>query len=144
MAISTAIFGTLAVFGAGATLFVLNRRDKKNPALKIKPRSCEKLLQNQITSDTFDDRVLAKWIRENRAAYTEGRQMLLVHCTKTWLAQLGYENISVLDADKNLIACIVELDTGEVIREQLFSFGTMDEKMKARFNGKAELFLQNS
>lgn len=123
---------------------MLNRRDKKTPAQKTPPRPWEKLLQNQITSDTFDDNMLAKWIRQNRAAYTEGRQMLLVHCTKTWLTQLGYENFPAVNADKNLIACIVELDTGEVIREQLFSFGSMDEKMKARFKGKDELFLQNS
>lgn len=131
------------LLGGGATWFVMNRRKQTSDEKKIRNGSWEDLLKNQIVVDNFDDKVLAKWITANRAAYTEGRQMLLVHCTENWMIKLGYAANTGIDATKNVIAFIIDMKSGELVCAQLFSFGKIAAKTAERFKGKAELFLNN-
>ena len=136
--------GLLALLGGGATWLTMQRRRKKSVEENIRKQSWEELLKNQIAVEVFDDKELAKWIRANRAAYTQGRQMLLVRCTEDWMTKLGYMSKTGIDADKNVIACIIDMANGEIICAQLFNFGTMHDKTAERFRDKDELFLSDN
>ena len=135
--------GLLALMGGGATWFTLQRRKQKSIEENIRKQSWEELLKNQIAVEVFDDKELATWIRANRAAYTQGRQMILVRCTETWMTKLGYAANTGIDTDKNVIACIIDMTSGEIVCAQLFNFGKMDDKTAEHFKGRDELFLND-
>ncbi|MBQ7704003.1 MAG: hypothetical protein IJT73_01030 [Selenomonadaceae bacterium] len=126
-----------ALIGGGAAVFALKSGILP---LSIFPRSSIKeMVKSQIVDDEFDGRSLIQWINKNSAAGNV--KILLVKPTKAWIKKLNLKDAEKIDAEKNLIGCIVDMQSEKVLKMQLFSFSSMSNSMQAKFNGEDQIVL---
>lgn len=133
----TYVIIALAVIAGAVLVFWVLRRKGARPA---KPWS--ELADHQVTEDVFDGTALIRWSKQNKEHYQPGMKLLVAKCTKKWVTQLGYEYPDGLDAEHNIIACMVDMADSTVVCPQLFSFGEMSGKMQEQFKGSNTFFLE--
>ena len=129
----------ITIVTVGATLVILF---KKNlfPLPNFLRRSFEELMSTQIVADELNESMIAQWIKKNNAAH-KSVQVLLVKCTRSYLNKLGYRPPESLDSEHNLIMILVDKGNNKVLKFQLVSFGSLNEKLQRLFNGKDEIIL---
>lgn len=136
---SAAWLWILSVAAAGAVIFVLAKKNLL-PLPNFLRRPFEELLSTQIVTDNLNGAAVAQWARENNGSRNPV-QVLLVKCTGNYLSKLGFRPPEELDAEHNLIFVLTAKDSGKVLKYQLVSFATMDERLSEMFNGRDELLL---
>lgn len=128
------------LLGAGIAIFILRHHHQSTPHKPwLKPWT--DLMEHQVIEEEFDGRSLARWVKAHLDDYTEGRVMLAVKCTEAWVSRLGYEYPEDLDEQKNIIAFLCDQTSGETIHIQLFSFGSIGEKINAELGTKGEMVI---
>lgn len=102
-------------------------------------RSFEDLMRDQITTDELGREEVVRWIKKNHGSETV--QVLLVKCTEKYLSKLGYKPPKELDAEHNLLLIMMVKDSDRILKIQLVSCGSMEQKLKDMFKGGDEMLI---
>lgn len=123
-----------AVVGGGCAVFAI-KKGVLSPS-KSAHMSVEDLVRNQIVDDEFDGRSLLEWVKRKRP---QGDfKVVVVKPTAAWIKRLGLKDAQSIDAEKNLIGCMMDAKVETVLDMQLFSFSSMSSKMRDNFKGSDE------
>lgn len=123
-----------AAIGGGCAVFAI--KNGMLPLSKSARTSVEDLVKNQIVDDEFDGRSLLTWAKRNRP---QGEfKIVLVKPTATWIKRLGLTDAQNIDAEKNLIGCMMDAKSNKVLDMQLFTFSSMSKKMRDNFKDSDE------
>ena len=127
----------IVAVGAGVTLFVLFQK-RCLPLPEFLKQPFERLLDEQIVMDELSGSEIVR----HAQSYTVPVQILLVKCTQKWLSKLGYRPPEGIDSEHNIIMIVTEkISSGKILKVQLVSFGSMEEKLATLFRGKDEILL---
>lgn len=122
-----------AALGGAAMLFV-----GKKFLMKIARPSVKELVKTQIVDDEFDGSSLLKWAQQHRI---DGDiKILVVKPTPFWVKKLNLKDAESIDAQRNLIGCMVDTKSEKLLAIQLFSFGKMSDTMIGKF-GDSDRFI---
>ena len=125
------------IAGAGVTLVVLFQK-KYLPLPEFLKQPFERLMNEQIVMDELSGSEIVR----HAQSYTVPVQILLVKCTQKWLSKLGYRPPEGIDSEHNIIMIVTEkISRGKILKVQLISFGSMEEKLATLFMGKDEILL---
>ncbi len=123
-----------AVVGGGCAVFAI-KKGILSPS-KSALISVEDLVRNQIVDDEFDGRSLLAWVKRKRP---QGDfKIIVVKPTAAWIKRLGLKDAQSIDANKNLIGCMMDAKSEEILDMQLFSFSSISKKMRDNFKGSDE------
>lgn len=123
-----------AVVGGGCAVFAI-KKGILSPS-KSALISVEDLVRNQIVDDEFDGRSLLAWVKRKRP---QGDfKIIVVKPTAAWIKRLGLKDAQSIDANKNLIGCMMDAKSEEILDMQLFSFSSISKKIRDNFKGSDE------
>lgn len=133
---SVAVIGGAVIVVGGGMAYAMTHG--KLPLPDFLKMSINDLVRDQIIDDEFDGGSLLNWIKENRT--TEEIKVLVVKPTKFWLKKLNLKSADKIDAEKNLIGCMIDSE-GKLLSMQLFTFSTISQTMQKKFNAEGEMIL---
>lgn len=118
---SSAVYGRLSL---EVLPFRFSWREIARPLVK-------ELFKTQIVDDEFDGSSLLKCAQQHRV---DGDiKILVVKPTPFWVKKLNLKDAESIDAQRNLIGCMVDTKSEKLLATQLFSFGRMSDTTIGKF-----------
>lgn len=134
--IATIIGGAVAI--GGVILYAIIHG--KLPLPSFMRISIDDLVKTQIVDDEFDGVSLLRWVNKNRR--DNSIKVVVVKPTQSWIKKLNLKDAENLDAEKNLLAYMID-DDGKLLAMQLFTFSSISPTMSAKFSSTGEMVLSS-
>lgn len=93
----------------------------------------EQLMKTQVSLDRLAVSDILAWVDSYEKKMVQGDTFFLLKATKANVHKIGYEYKSQVNPDTNVIACVINTDTGDINHIRLFSFGEMDAQVLGLF-----------
>lgn len=97
--------------------------------------SWEVLMKSQKSLDELRIADVLEWVNGCKSTLKEGDNLFLFKATKSNITKIGYKYPEQVDSDTNMIACVINTESGDVTNVQLFTFGIISEKVDKLFAG---------
>ncbi|MDO4328929.1 MAG: hypothetical protein Q4C66_06295 [Lachnospiraceae bacterium] len=104
-------------------------------ALKKEENTWNELMKSQKSLDQLKIADILDWANNYKNELKKDDSYFLFKATKANIEKLGFMYPEQIDSETNVLACVINTESGNVSHVQLFTFGTISDHVMELFAG---------
>lgn len=104
-------------------------------ALKKEENTWKELMKSQKSLDQLKIADILDWANHCKNELKKDDAYFLFKATKANIEKLGFMYSEQIDSETNVLACVINTESGNVSQVQLFTFGTISDPVVELFAG---------